>query len=99
MPRPTHKAKGEIMEMKQYRLRVMNGFGTLTETIAYFAFTDALQACVKLAKESMDPDYLKKCPNSVIGRLRGNPQRNPLHHADHQRADMFLCVMPMFNVR
>ena len=82
------------VEMKQYRLRVMNGIGTLTETTGYFAFTDALQACVKLAKESIDPDYLKKCE---LGdwKINGTSGTHPLHHTDHQRADICLCVMPI----
>ena len=82
------------METKQYHLRVMNGFGTLTETLGYFTFADALQACVKLAAETIDPDYLKKCK---LGdwKINGTSGTHPLHHTDRERADMFLCVMPI----
>ena len=85
------------METKHYRLRVNNAFGTLTETTGYFAFTDALQTCVKLAKESIDPEYLKKCE---LGdwKIEGESATHPLHHTDHQRADMCLCVMPIGTV-
>ena len=64
------------METKHYRLRVNNAFGTLTETTGYFAFTDALQTCVKLAKESIDPEYLKKCELGdwkIEGGIRNTP--------------------------
>ena len=40
MPRSNPKEKGEKMEMKQYRLRVMNDLGTLTETLGYFTFAE-----------------------------------------------------------
>ena len=82
------------METKHYRLRVMNGFGTLTETVGYFTFGDALQASVKLAEETIDPDYLKKCK---LGdwKINGTSGTHPLHHTERQRADMFLCVMPI----
>ena len=94
MPRSNPKEKGEKMEMKQYRLRVMNDLGTLTETLGYFTFADALQACVKLAAETIDPDYLKKCE---LGdwKITETSGTHPLHHTDRRRADMFLCVMPM----
>ena len=82
------------METKHYRLRVMNGFGTLTESVGYFTFADALQASVKLAAETIDNDYLKKCK---LGdwKINGTSGTHPLHHCDRQRADMCLCVMPI----
>ena len=85
------------METKQYRLRVMNGLGTLTETLGYFTFADALQASVKIAEETIDPDYLKKCP---IGdwKIEGETATHPLHNSDRNRADLCLCVMPIGTV-
>ena len=94
MPGSNPKETGEIMETKQYRLRVMNGFGTLTETLGNFTFFEALQVCVKLAAETIDPDSLEKCK---LGdwEINGTSGTHPLHHTERGRAEMFLYVMPI----
>ena len=56
----------------QYRLSVLNAFGTLIERVGYYTgFPHALSHCSDLAKQTLNPDFIEECPLSEW-QIEGN---------------------------
>ena len=74
---------------RRYSLRVQNGFGTLSEHIGDYTFSDALQACAKLAQETLDNDVLNNCQQLGDWKIAGNAATQTL------KREISLSVLPI----